>query len=187
MKTKPNRIEERFLLKEPLFVSTKLALLLPLLLATSCDSSQTAPSMRSDVQHSTPSSPPTALPPIDKFSTTLEDEVRDAGTDRIRWSTYWKLCWDEYPGAIAYELQTITAEGSSPKLRRQPSECLRVEMVAGENKRSQGLLRREQMLGLQAGQLAYRVRAVLGDNRVTEWSQSMAIGKATTVNAQTKR
>ncbi|MBA3714554.1 MAG: hypothetical protein H0W76_19185 [Pyrinomonadaceae bacterium] len=185
---KTNRIEGRSLPKGLPFVQTKLALMLLLtLLASSCGWPSPPPGMRSHVQHSSPNAPPARLPPIERFWTTLEDEVRDIGDDRIRWSTYWKLCWEKYPEAIAYELQTITGEGSSSKLRRQSEICFRLEVAAGENKRAQGLLNREEMLGLQEGQLSYRVRAMFSNNGASEWSLPMAVGKATSVTPQTKR
>ena len=53
-------------------------------------------------------------PPVEEIVATLEDEVRELPSKRIAWSTYWKLCW-HYPGAKAYELQTLTSEGISPK------------------------------------------------------------------------
>lgn len=105
--------------------------------------------------------------------------MRDLPGGRIAWSTYWKLCWAEYPGAKGYELQTLTSEGISAKLRRQSERCFRIEAAANENEKSQGLLNREVLLALQSGQLAYRVRAVLEEGRASEWSPPMAVGKAT--------
>ena len=99
--------------------------------------------------------------------------------DRTAWSTYWKLCWDLYPQATAYELQTVTGEGNSPKLRRQSERCFRIEAAGGENEKSQGLVNRTMLLLLQAGQLAYRVRAVFSNGRVSAWSPAMAVGKET--------
>lgn len=110
---------------------------------------------------------------------TLEDEVRELPGERIAWSTHWKLCWESYPEAKAYEIQTLTGEGASRRLRRQSERCLRIEAAAGENDKGLGLLNREVLLALQSAQLAYRVRAILHDNRVSEWSPPMAVGQAT--------
>lgn len=118
------------------------------------------------------------LTPVQGLTATLEDEIRDLADGRIKWSTYWKLCWDEYPGAEAYELQTMTSEGTSPKLRRQSERCFRIEAAANVNEESQGLRNRDQLLALQMGQLFYRVRAVLDRNRTSAWSPSMELGKA---------
>ena len=115
-------------------------------------------------------------PPVEGLVAALEDEVREFSGGRIAWATYWKLCWAAYPGATAYELETLTGEGSSRKLRRQAERCLRIEAAKGENDKSQGLVRRDLLLALQAGQLAYRVRAVLDDHRVSAWSRPMAVG-----------
>ncbi len=117
------------------------------------------------------------LSPVEGLTATLEDEVRDLYGGRIAWATYWQLCWSAYPGAIAYELQPLTSEGASRKLRRQSERCFRLEAVKGENDASQGLVSRDLLLALQRGQLAYRVRAVLGDQRPSPWSRPMAVGE----------
>ena len=121
----------------------------------------------------------TAAPPapVKHLFAELEDEVRNIPGNRIHWSTYWKLCWEKYPEAVGYELQIATSEGVSKKLRRQSEQCLRVEVAAGENERSRGLVNRELQLTLATGQLAYRVRAVLKDNRTSEWSPLMEAGQ----------
>ena len=126
------------------------------------------------------------LTPVQGLTATLEDEVRDLADGRIKWSTYWKLCWDEYPGATAYELQTITSEGTSPKLRRQSERCFRIEAAANVNKKSQGLRNRDELLALQMGQLFYRVRAVIDGTRTSAWSPPMELGKASKTKARTE-
>jgi len=118
-------------------------------------------------------------PAVGGLVATLEDEVRDLPGDRITWSTFWKLCWSPYPGAVDYELQPLTGEGAAKKLRRQREECYRVQAASGENEKAQGLLNREVQLSLQRGQLAYQVRAVLGGNRVSAWSRAVAVGETT--------
>lgn len=118
-------------------------------------------------------------PPVEEIVATLEDEVQELPGKRIAWSTYWKLCWQSYPGAKTCELQTLTSEGVSPKLRRISDRCFRIQAAVGENQKSQGLFNRKAILSLQASRLAYRVRAVLDENRVSEWSPDMAVGKAT--------
>jgi len=115
-------------------------------------------------------------PPVEGLVAMLEDEVRDLPGERIAWATYWKLCWAAYPGATAYELQALTSEGASRKLRRQSERCFRIETVKGENDKSRGLISRDLLLAVQTGQLAYRVRAVLDDHRVSAWSRPMAVG-----------
>lgn len=122
---------------------------------------------------------PSAAPPpaVTGLVATLEDEVRDSPNGQIAWSTYWKLCWDAYPGAESYELQAVTGEGSAPRLRHQSERCFRLQAAAGENSKAQGLLNRALQLALQQGQLAYRVRAVRQDGRLSEWSAPLAVGK----------
>lgn len=118
-------------------------------------------------------------PPVSEIVATLEDSVQELPGKRIAWSTYWKLCWQNYPGAKTYELQTLTSEGVSPSLRRISDRCFRLQAAAGQNHNSQGLFNRKAILSLRTSQLAYRVRAVLDENRVSEWSPDMPVGKAT--------
>lgn len=118
-----------------------------------------------------------AARPIQGMVATLEDEVRDLPEQRIAWSTFWKLCWEEYPGASGYELELLTSEGVSPELRRQSARCFRVEVASGENKRNEGMVHRDIQLALQKGQLACRVRAVFDAARVSEWSSPVVVGE----------
>jgi hypothetical protein len=125
------------------------------------------------------SAPATPLPVVTGLNATLEDEVRDLPNGQIAWSTYWKLCWDAYQDAASYQLQSLTGEGSARRVLRQTERCFRLQAAAGENSRAQGLLNRDLQLALQQGQLAYRVRAVRQDGRLSEWSAPLAVGKAT--------
>jgi hypothetical protein len=106
----------------------------------------------------------------------LEDRVTPRPNQRISWSTVWRLCWRGHPGAQAYELRPLTGEGNPAALRRQEGRCFAIEAAAGENRRSEGLVQRETQLALQQGQLAYQVRAVLDERRVSEWSAPAAVG-----------
>lgn len=119
-----------------------------------------------------------AARPVQEMVATLEDEVRDLPEKRIAWSTFWKLCWKEYPGATSYELEFLTSEGVSPRLRRQSARCFRIEVASGENERREGFVHRNVQLALQWGQLACRVRAVFDEGRVSEWSPAVVVGKA---------
>ncbi|MBW4671206.1 MAG: hypothetical protein KME60_28230 [Cyanomargarita calcarea GSE-NOS-MK-12-04C] len=123
-------------------------------------------------------------PPVTGLVSTLYDEVNDLPAERIRWSTYWQLCWQPYPKAQKYELQTVTMEGKSPKLKSISDRCLRMQAASNENKKSQGLLNRELILLMHTVQLGYRVRAVLDDNRVSEWSEVMVVGATTSPQLQ---
>lgn len=108
----------------------------------------------------------------------LEDETRELPDGQIAWTTYWKFCWNAYAGARGYELETLTGEGISRKVRRQTETCFRLEVAKGQNEKAKGLFNRELMLASIAGQVAYRARAVLDGNRVSEWSPMMEAGKA---------
>ncbi|MBI3966648.1 MAG: hypothetical protein HY329_13520 [Chloroflexi bacterium] len=129
--------------------------------------------------------PTIVSPPVSGLITELQDEVRDLPGDRIAWSTFWRLCWASYPGAEAYELMTLTGEGISPRLRRQSDRCFRIEAAAGQNEKAFGLAKRDVQLTLQAGQLAYRVRAVLSGSRVSEWSEAAPVGENQAVGTRT--
>jgi hypothetical protein len=117
------------------------------------------------------------LPAVDGFVATLERDVRRLPRRRIAWSTYWLLCWARYPRARAYELETLTGEGASSELRRQRGRCLRLEVAADENKRSEGFKGERIQLALAASQLAYRVRAALRNGHASPWSEPYAAGE----------
>ncbi|BAY19198.1 hypothetical protein NIES21_50580 [Anabaenopsis circularis NIES-21] len=120
--------------------------------------------------------PQVVQPPVTGLVSILSDEVKELPSDLIRWSTYWQMCWEPYPDAKEYELQTVLVEGKSPKLKRQSDRCFRIQAASNENQKSQGLLNRELILLMHKIQLGYRVRAVLDNNRVSEWSEVMAVG-----------
>lgn len=124
-------------------------------------------------------SPQVVQPPVTGLVSTLSDEVKESTTNLINWSTYWNLCWETYPGAKEYELQKVLVDGESPDLQRQSDRCFRLQAASNENLKSQGLLNRDLILLVHKTQLAYRVRAVLEDNRVSEWSPVMAVGATT--------
>lgn len=128
-----------------------------------------------------PSAAPVEItgPPPAGFVARLTDDSRPLPDGRVAWHTSWELCWDRYPGALSYELETVTGEGVSPRLRTQPDACLRVEAAAGEDPPEAVAPRRSMLLALQEGQLAYRVRAVLGGPRRSPWSPPYAVGDTT--------
>jgi hypothetical protein len=86
------------------------------------------------------------------------------------------LCWDPSPGAVAYELLTLTGEGASPRLRRQADRCLRVEAAAGDGPAEERPARRAAQLAAQQGQLAFQVRSVPARGEPSEWSPAVAVG-----------
>ena len=116
-------------------------------------------------------------PPVQNLTATLEDEVHDLPGGEIEWSTYWRLCWPSYEGASEYELQSLTSEGASDKLRRQSEHCFRLEVAAGQNPKREGLRDRDLQLALRSTELSYRVRAVLADGQFSEWSQALSAAK----------
>ena len=123
-------------------------------------------------------------PPVQNLSATLDDEIHELSGEKIKWSTSWRLCWADYKGVSEYQLQALTSEGASDKLRRQSERCFRVEVAAGENPKTQGLLNRDLQVAMRSSELAYRVRAVLGDGQFSEWSKPLSVGETTDNDAQ---
>jgi hypothetical protein len=117
--------------------------------------------------------------PPEDIVASLEDEVRPIAGGRVAWRTWWSMCWAAYPGARSYELQVLTGEGISPRLRRADGRCVRIEAVAGEDPGDIVPERRSMLLALQEGQLAYQVRAVLDGSRRSPWSEPFPVGRAT--------
>jgi hypothetical protein len=147
------------------------------LLSAACNTlSNASPNTKPSVVPS--GAPQVVKSPVTGLLATLEDEVKELPKQRIAWSTYWKLCWQPYPGAVAYELQGVSSEGTSPKLKRLSDTCFRLQAATNENHKSLGFVQRELTLATHAVQLGFRVRAVLDGNRVSEWSPPMPVGKA---------
>jgi hypothetical protein len=121
--------------------------------------------------------PPLEAPKTPVIKATLKDEVRDLPGGQIEWWTWWEACWDKDPKAIAYEIQTMTSEGTSRKLRRQQENCIRMDVARGRNPKSAGLLDRELMLGNTRSMLGYRVRTVREDGP-GDWSERVTAGDA---------
>jgi len=117
-------------------------------------------------------------PSVGGLVATLEDDVRDLPDSQIAWTTYWKLCWEPYAGAQEYELEPMTGEGTGRRRVRQSGLCYRVEVATGQNAKAQGFFNRELMLASLAGQMTYRVRAVLSGDRVSQWSASAIVGQS---------
>lgn len=115
-------------------------------------------------------------PPPQHLVAHLDDERHVLPDGRVAWQAWWVLCWDDYAGASSYEVQTVTGEGVSPRLRRQTEVCIRTEAAAGEDPPESVDARRATLLALQEGQLAYQVRAVLDGGRRSEWSAPQAVG-----------
>jgi hypothetical protein len=132
-----------------------------------------------DDDDSSAGAPRVVEPSVAEVTTRLDDQIDDLPGDRIAWSTTWTMCWAAYPEARAYELEVVTGEGTAPTLDRQPEgeRCKSIEAAAGENARSEGLANRELVLSTTAGQLGYRVRAMLDDDTVSAWSPLYPVGE----------
>lgn len=115
-------------------------------------------------------------PPPQHLVVRLEDERHPLADGRVAWRTWWELCWDPYPGARSYEVQVVTGEGVSPRLREQTDRCIRTEAAAGEDSPEALEAKRTTLLVLQEGQLADQVRAVTADDRRSEWTPPQPVG-----------
>lgn len=118
------------------------------------------------------------LPPVTGLVATLEDETRPVEAGRLRWSTYWRLSWTPYPDATGYELQTVTSEGTSLKLKTLSDPVFRLQVAAGENAATLGLHGRQVQVQMQESQLGFRVRAIMSTGRRSGWSDAAAAGRA---------
>jgi hypothetical protein len=121
--------------------------------------------------------PGVAGPPPGGLRARLDDETQPARADLVSWRTFWELCWDDYPGAVAYELRAVTGEGVSPHVKRQKGRCLRIEAASGETTPADEASQRTLLLAEQRSELAYQVRAVTPDHAVSEWTPAVAVGE----------
>ena len=123
-----------------------------------------------------PDAPEPAGPAPTGLVARLEDEVSPARGGVAAWRTFWVLCWDAYPGAVGYEVRTLTGEGAARTLKRQADRCLRVEAAAGESSEQERPARRAMLLALEQGQLAFQVRAVRSGGTRSRWTEPVAVG-----------
>ena len=79
------------------------------------------------------------------------------------WQTHWVIQWQPVPGAVAYEIITMTSEGRSKKSKRVERPPFRLEVAKGENARAEGMPTRPiQLLTIQ-GLLSIKVVARMTD------------------------
>ena len=111
------------------------------------------------------------------FTTSVKTTSEPLSSGLMKWRADWSLCWDPSPNAIGYDLQVLTAEGISPRLRRQLKPCLEVEVASGEH--TQDRIERELgiQMSIQRSQLSYRVRAALSSGQVGAWSRDVSVGE----------
>lgn len=102
----------------------------------------------------------------------LRDGVRDTA-EGPEWTTTWRACFAARPPEGRLEAQALTTEGAARETRPLADGCLSLVVARGEGRRPQRALRDEQLFS--AGALAYRVRAVTPDGRVTPWSEPVRV------------
>jgi hypothetical protein len=120
----------------------------------------------------------TAMPlEAPRLIATLHDERRARPGGILEWHTIWRVCWSPQPGATGYQLQPLSGEGDASPPRRAGGRCHSIEVAGGRNPARQGLRHRDVQLALQAGQLAYRVRARGVKGRPGAWSRPIAVGE----------
>jgi hypothetical protein len=107
-------------------------------------------------------------------SATLVDDVDPAvGT----WSTTWTACFAPAgdPAVVRWEVQTVTAEGVSPRVRELSGGCIDLQLAQGRGTAPVDDPGRTAALA-DAGSLAYRVRAVRADGSATPWTDPVVVG-----------
>lgn len=111
------------------------------------------------------------------FTTSAKTTSAPLLSGLTKWRTDWSLCWEQTPNAIGYEITVLTSEGISPRLRRQTTTCLEVEVAAGETPLEQ--IERDQriQMSIQRSQLSYKVRPSLPNDQVGEWSREVSAGE----------
>jgi hypothetical protein len=119
---------------------------------------------------------PTAVPGAAPMlsSATLVDDVDPAvGT----WSTTWTACFAPPgdPAVVRWEVQTVTAEGVSPRVRELSGGCIDLQLAQGRGTAPVDDPGRTAALA-DAGSLAYRVRAVRADGSATPWTDPVVVG-----------
>jgi hypothetical protein len=124
---------------------------------------------------------PTPAPSVDsRIATNLRVAISTSATpvsgERVAWTSMWTLCWDPLPGAVGYEIQAVTWETVSTRIRRVEAPCFSVELAAGEDVSSEVEEKRDTQLAVHRSQLAYRVRADFGGNVVGAWSRAIDAG-----------
>ena len=150
-----------------------------LLLAASCSPAPAPPPGTASEEATPTPTPKPQRPKLTGLRATLEDEVLDMPDGQLQWRTFWVLSWDEFPGAESYDLQVITAEGRSPKLRSLTEPRYRIEAAKGLNPKADGFVKRDIQLALHAGQLGVTVRAHFPGDRAGAWSETFDVGTAT--------
>ncbi len=124
---------------------------------------------------------PTPAPLVDSrslsnFRVAIATTATPTTGERVTWSSTWTLCWDPFPGATAYEVQAMTSESASSRIKRVETPCFSVELAAGDDHIREVPEKRDVQLAVQRSQLAYRVRATLAGNVVTAWSPAFDAG-----------
>lgn len=114
--------------------------------------------------------------PVTNLRVGISTTATPVAGGRVAWASTWTLCWDGVPGAFGYEVQAMTSESVSPQLKRVDTPCFSVELAAGENQPADIPHERGVQLSTQRSQLAYRVRAVFGQNVVGAWSPAIDAG-----------
>ena len=115
---------------------------------------------------------------VENFRVAITTTATPTSGERVTWSSTWTLCWDPFPGAVAYEVQAMTSESASTRIKRVDGPCFSVELAAGDDLAQEVIEKRDVQLAVQRSHLAYRVRATLGGDIVTTWSPAIDAGPA---------
>ena len=107
-------------------------------------------------------------------SASVADDVDvTAGT----WSTTWTACFSSGTGDAEmdhWEVQAVTSEGTSPRIRTLDRDCVELQLAQGSGS-PEGDPGRLAALS-DAADLAYRARGVREDGTVTPWTDPVPAG-----------
>jgi hypothetical protein len=123
----------------------------------------------------------TAAPRVDprvvkNFRVAIATSSTPTADGRVTWTATWTLCWDPIAGAIGYDVQPLTSESASQRLRKVTSTCYAVDVAAGEDLPADVSGKRDTQIAVQRAQVGYRVRADFGGNVVSAWSEAIDAG-----------
>ena len=117
-----------------------------------------------------------ALP---RLRATLEDTTNGYvgdNTQRWRWQTHWVVQWRPVPGAVTYEIISMTSEGASKRTTRLHQPPFRLEVAKGDNAKAAGMPTRPiQLLTIQS-LLSIRIVARMSDGSPGPSSPWLQVG-----------
>ena len=110
------------------------------------------------------------------FRATLTDRETVISKARISWSTRWRLCWTRVPGASAYVVTAVTAEGPGTRPRTVVKPCYVLTVARGVASRPGERPGKQVQLELMRAMLAVSVAARLPNRTLGPRSADIPVG-----------